>query len=106
MMLSSFVQTGAFVHEIASSSMSPTYRPHVSAAVMMPVDSYVGEGIYLIDGYDLYRCERRGQSVACWHDDPAYGEQVVPLDKFNAARLALVVADITIRQPALMRAVA
>jgi phage repressor protein C with HTH and peptisase S24 domain len=90
---------GAFLFEITSDTMAPTYRRGQHAVVCQPVDRYSGEGVYLIDD-ELYRCQRMGGYVHCSRDNTAYKEQIWRADLFDGARLALVVADIAVRDTA------
>jgi hypothetical protein len=85
-----------FVHPITSDSMSPTYRAGQSSVICLPVDKYACEGVYLIDG-ELFRCDRQGNYVEIWRDNPAWTKYRIHLDLFNESPLALVVADITAR---------
>jgi hypothetical protein len=85
-----------FFYSVTSDSMAPTYRPHQNSVICVPVARYTCEGVYLIDG-DLFRCERRGNYVEVWTDNPAGTKYRIHIDLFNGSQLALVVADITAR---------
>jgi hypothetical protein len=85
-----------FIHPVVSDAMAPTYRAHQHSVICLPVESYVCEGVYLVDG-ELYRCERFGRNVHVWRDNPAQTDYNVDVDCFNSSPLALVIADITVR---------
>lgn len=85
-----------FVYPVASDSMAPTYRSGLNSVICIPVDVYTCEGVYLVD-CELYRCKRTGRNVHVWRDNPAMPDYTVDLDVFNSSELALVVADITVR---------
>lgn len=85
-----------FIHPVASDSMSPTYRSGQNSVICLPVEGYMCEGVYLVDS-ELYRCERTGRNVHVWRDNPAMPDYTVDVDVFNSSELALVVADITVR---------
>ncbi|WP_275783126.1 hypothetical protein [Pararhizobium gei] len=89
-------QAAPFVHPITSDTMAPTYIAHNSSVICLPVDAYVCEGVYLIDG-ELFRCQRDGNYIEMWRDNPAWTRYRIHLDLFNERALALVVADITAR---------
>lgn len=85
-----------FVHPVTSDAMSPTYRAGQNSLICLPVDAYVCEGVYLLDG-EPYRCERTGRNVRVWRDNPAHTGYTVDVDLFNSSPLALVIADVTVR---------
>lgn len=85
-----------FIYPVASDVMAPTYRAGVNSVICLPVEGYTCEGVYLVDN-ELYRCERQGRYVAVWRDNPIYSQWRIHIDVFNASELALVVADITVR---------
>ena len=85
-----------FIHPVASDVMAPTYRSGQNSLICLPVDAYVCEGVCLVDG-EPYRCERIGRNVRVWRDNPAHTGYNVDVDLFNSSPLALVVADITVR---------
>lgn len=85
-----------FIYPVASDVMAPTYRAGQNSVICLPVEAYTCEGVYLVDS-ELYRCERQGRYVAVWRDNPIYSQWRVHIDVFNSSDLALVVADITVR---------
>ncbi|WP_421869011.1 hypothetical protein [Pararhizobium sp.] len=89
-------QAAPFIHPVVSDAMAPTYRAGQHSVICLPVEAYVCEGIYLVDG-ELYRCERAGNYVEVWRDNPAWTKYRIHIDLFNDSPLALVVADITVR---------
>ena len=94
-----------FVHHVVGDTMVPTYRPRTHAVFCMPVTRYEGDGIYLIDGTELYRCQKRDRKVKLWRDNELYPQYEVDLDTFNDAHLSMVIADITIRNHDAMRSI-
>lgn len=95
--------TSSFIHEIVGDSMAPTYAAGRHAVICVPVEGYVCEGVYLIDGLDLYRCQREGGLIRMMRDNKVYGDQVHPVEDFNGADLALVCADVRITNPSVLR---
>lgn len=93
----------SFIHEIIGDSMAPTYSPGRHAVICVPVDGYLCEGVYLVNGHDLYRCQREGQNVRMSRDNKVYSESTHPIDIFNSADLALVCADVRITNPSVLR---
>jgi signal peptidase I len=85
-----------FLYTVASDSMAPTYRAGQNSVICVPVEGYTCEGVYLVD-MELYRCERTGGTVHVWRDNPAMPDYTVDVGVFNSSKLALVVADITVR---------
>lgn len=95
--------TSSFIHEIIGDSMAPTYLPGRHAVICVPVDGYLCEGVYLVNGIELYRCQREGNYVRMWRDNKLYSEFVYRIDIFNSAELALVCADVRITNPSALR---
>lgn len=85
-----------FIHPVVTDAMAPTYIAQQHTVICLPVDAYVCEGVYLLDG-ELFRCQREGNYCEIWRDNPAYPKYRIHLDVFNESALALVVADITAR---------
>ena len=70
-----------FIHPVVSDAMAPTYRAGQHSVICLPVEAYVCEGIYLVDG-ELYRCERAGNYVEVWRDNrlgPSIGSTLTSL---------------------------
>ena len=93
-----------FLHEVDCDTMEPTYIRGRDSVLCVPVFGYAGEGIYLIDCFGLYRCERRGDRIHMWRDNRMYVTQEASLAEFNAANLAIVAADVRIRNREIMGA--
>lgn len=93
----------SFIHEIIGDSMAPTYEPGRHAVICVPVEGYLCEGVYLVNGIELYRCQREGRYVRMWRDNKIYSEFVYRIDIFNGADLALVCADVKITNPSVLR---
>lgn len=93
-----------FYHEVIGDSMEPTYLRNRDSVICTPVTGYVCEGVYLISG-ELYRCQREGRYVRMWRDNPHYPEYRAHIDLFNESQLALVIADVSIRNPTVFRIV-
>jgi hypothetical protein len=95
--------TSSFTHEIIGDSMAPTYEPGRHAVICVPVEGYLCEGVYLVNGIDLYRCQREGGFVRMMRDNKFYSDRIHPLEDFNGADLALVCADVKITNPSVLR---
>ncbi|XNY05225.1 hypothetical protein ACMFL9_12145 (plasmid) [Sinorhizobium meliloti] len=95
------VLSGRFrVHAVIGDSMEPALRGGRDYALVSPVTSYNGEGIYLIDtglGVDLYRVTSTfdGAGGLCLSkENQRYRSQSISREQFNETVLGIVVADI------------
>jgi len=95
------------IHAVMSDAMEPTLRGNRDYALIAPVQSYQGEGIYLIDngfGGDLVRVTNVLTGLCVSKDNPLYRHNVVvDREKFNEAVLGIVVADIKPRDERFLR---
>jgi len=88
------------VHAVIGDSMEPTLRGGRDYALISPVSSYSGEGIYLIDtrvGVDLFRVTNAfdGKGGLCLSkENERYGSHTIDRERFNETVLGIVVADI------------
>ncbi|WP_244562455.1 hypothetical protein [Ensifer aridi] len=95
------VLSGRFrVHPVIGDSMEPTLRGGRDYALISPVSSYSGEGIYLIDtglGVDLFRVTSTldGAGGLCLSkENQRYRSHRISRERFNDTVLGIVVADI------------
>ncbi|WP_234896883.1 hypothetical protein [Sinorhizobium meliloti] len=95
------VLSGRFrVHAVIGDSMEPALRGGRDYALVSPVTSYNGEGIYLIDtglGVDLFRVTSTfdGAGGLCLSkENQRYRSQSISREQFNETVLGIVVADI------------
>ncbi len=90
---------------VIGTAMNPTLRGGLDWAMIRPVDSYQGEGIYVIGnavGHDFYRAEStldRTKRIRLWRDNKIFGEDFVTKAWFDEHVLAIVVADVKVRDP-------
>lgn len=98
-----FQSSGIRISPVMGDNMEPTLRPHSDYVVCRPVSAYEGEGLYLADfaGYGFPQVHRvlsdlsGGLKLA--NDNPHYRDCSVSREKFEAAVLAKVVADVKVR---------
>ncbi|MGZ2478008.1 hypothetical protein [Sinorhizobium medicae] len=95
------VLSGRFrVHAVIGDSMEPALRGGRDYALVSPVTSYSGEGIYLIEtgvGVDLFRVTSTfdGAGGLCLSkENQRYRSQSISREQFNETVLGIVVADI------------
>ncbi|WP_234836881.1 hypothetical protein [Sinorhizobium meliloti] len=95
------VLSGRFrVHAVIGDSMEPALRGGRDCALVSPVTSYSGEGIYLIEtglGVDLFRVTSTfdGAGGLCLSkENQRYRSQSISREQFNETVLGIVVADI------------
>ncbi|WP_373413734.1 hypothetical protein [Ensifer aridi] len=95
------VLSGRFrVHAVIGDSMEPALRGGRDYALISPVSSYSGEGIYLIDtglGVDLFRVTSTfdGAGGLCLSkENQRYRSHSISREQFNETVLGIVVADI------------
>ncbi len=97
------------VHAVQGDGMFPLLRGSMDYVLVAPVDTYRGEGIYLFHnglGEDLSRVTSAwdGKKSLCLSkENDRYSSFTVPLDKFNESVLAIVVADIKVRDERFLR---
>lgn len=88
---------------VIGDSMEPTLRGGLDYVACVPVDSYVGEGLYLLGGLgspQVYRVDADlsdGLRLMC--DNERYKATSVSLRYFEEVVLAKVVADVKVRDP-------
>jgi len=98
-----FKAAGIRISPVMGDNMEPTLRPHVDYVVCRPVSTYEGEGLYLADfaGYGFPQVHRVSSELCgglkLANDNPHYRDQSVSREKFEAAVLAKVVADVKVR---------
>jgi len=104
------VLSGRFrVHAVTSDAMEPTLRGGRDYALLAPVASYEGEGIYLMNigaGMDLFRVSNvfDGEGGLLLSQEKfREGSHRLSRDKFNALVVGIVVADIKTRDERFLR---
>ncbi|YBV97378.1 S24 family peptidase [Phyllobacteriaceae bacterium JZ32] len=88
---------------VLGDGMYPTFRGDHDFALMRPVTTYRGEGIYVVSnafGFDFFRVEstmdgKRG--LRLFRDNPHYSDRFMNLEEFEGCVLGIVVADIKVR---------
>lgn len=100
------------VSPVNGDNMEPTLRGSWDYVVCMPVPTYTGEGLYLLDhgGYGIaqvYRVDSdlRG-GLRLISDNKVYPTQSVTLAQFESQVLAKVVADLKVRDERALRSLA
>lgn len=104
------VLSGRFrVHPVTGDAMEPTFRGGRDYALLAPVTSYQGEGIYLVNigsGLDLFRVgssfDGRG-GLRLSQENPRSGVQCLSKDRFEDVVVGIVVADIRSRDERFLR---
>jgi phage repressor protein C with HTH and peptisase S24 domain len=97
------------VHAVTGDAMEPTLRGGRDYALLAPVTSYEGEGIYLVDiggGTDLYRVTSAfdGAGGLLLSQEKSRGERHrLTREKFEALVVGIVVADIRVRDERFLR---
>lgn len=95
---------------VPSDTMEPTLRSRWDHVLVRPCTSYEGEGIYLMSdpfgGVKLTRASstlggRKGH-LLLYSDNKHYGEHLVERDWFEESVLAIVVADVKVRDARLL----
>ncbi|MDX0615131.1 hypothetical protein GOD03_11610 [Sinorhizobium medicae] len=97
------------VHAVKGDGMFPLLRGDRDYVLVAPIDTYRGEGIYLLGngvGEDLYRVSsaldgKRGLRLS--RENERYQEHVVSIEQFESGVLAIVVADIKVREERFLR---
>lgn len=106
------------IRMVDGDGMAPDLMSHRDYVMILPVDRYRGEGIYLVDwgcGATLYRASSSGRQdkpIRMRLDNPLYhrcesqGFFYFTREEFDDMAIGLVVADIKVRDvPALREAV-
>jgi hypothetical protein len=94
--------------QITGDGLCDTYRANRDYALMVPVTSYCGEGIYAVSnpfGYDFFRVESTldgTRRLRLFRENPHYSDQFMTLDDFEAKVLGIVAADVRIRNDRLI----
>ena len=98
------------LHRVDGDNMEPTLRGRWDYVVVAPVDTYTGEGLYLIDVLGaavVHRCQHNGRGDIWLHSDSEhYSTQTYSRAKFEASVLAKVLADVKVRDDHGLRALA
>ncbi|MDW9773066.1 hypothetical protein GOA89_14780 [Sinorhizobium meliloti] len=97
------------VHAVQGDGMFPLLRANWDYVLVAPVHAYRGEGIYLIAngaGEELYRVSpawdgKKGLKLS--RENERYQDHVVSIEQFEAGVLAIVVADIKVRDERFLR---
>lgn len=99
------------VHAVTGDAMEPTLRGGRDYALLAPVASYTGEGIYLLhvgDGFELFRVVNTfdGEGSLQLSQENRRSEiHRVSREKFNDLVVGIVVADIRARDERFLRQV-
>lgn len=94
---------------VQGDSMNPTLMGGRDFALIHPINRYVGEGIYLINtplGEDFWRVAStldQSKRLKTWRDNDRYGERLVTREFFEENVLAIVVADVKVRDSRMLR---
>jgi phage repressor protein C with HTH and peptisase S24 domain len=102
------------ISAVNGDNMEPTLRGNWDYVACAPVNSYEGEGLYLLDngGFGIpqvYRCEATlsgEKAVRVMSDNKLYPDHVFTAAMFESMVLAKVVADIKIRDERRLRRLA
>ena len=111
-----FQQAPVRLSPVNGDNMEPTLRGGWDYVVCAPIDTYAGEGLYLLDGGSfgfpqVFRCEANVSRTSGWDvrlisDNQRYPEQYVTRDQFAGMVLAKVVADLKVRDEPRLRDIA
>lgn len=107
-----FQSSGIRISPVMGDNMEPTLRERFDYVVCQPVNGYAGEGLYLADlaGFGFPQVHRVSCDMAggltLSSDNPHYRTKTVSREKFEAAVLAKVVADIRVRDHGALTALA
>lgn len=101
------VMSGRFrVFPIIGDAMEPLYRGSRDYALIAPVNTYQGDGIYLVDaggGMDLFRVSTTLRGLRLSRENPLYEPCEVGRDVFDERVMGIVVADIRARDERFLR---
>ncbi|WAC29249.1 hypothetical protein [Ancylobacter sp. SL191] len=99
------------LERVPSDTMEPTLRGGWDYVLVRPCTKYEGEGIYLVGNpfgsWDLRRASNvlgGREQIRLTVDNKHYGDRLVSADWFDENVLALVVADVKIRDQRLLEA--
>lgn len=91
------------VHPVLTDSMEPTLYGNRDHVLVVPVETYTGEGIYLVDihaGIDLFRVtlafDGKG-GLLLSRDNRRYTSHVMERERFEECVIGIVAADIKVR---------
>lgn len=97
------------VHAVMGDGMAPTFRGGRDYALLAPVTTYVGEGVYALDVgpvLDLFRVmsalDGKG-SLLLFRDNKRYENHTVSREQFEAAVVAYMVAEIKVKDERFLR---
>ncbi|PRD42159.1 hypothetical protein C5748_18460 [Phyllobacterium phragmitis] len=90
--------------------MTPTLKGDRDYALMRPVSTYRGEGIYCVSdgiGFDFFRVEatmdgKRG--LRLFGDNEMYADRFYTIEEFDCCVLGIVVVDLKVRNERLLAA--
>lgn len=89
------------VHAVAGDGMEPTLRGNRDYVLTAPVDTYHGEGLYLLDtgiGVDLFRVTNMlDRRLLLSRENPRYQDHILDREIFEERVMGIVVADIRAR---------
>ncbi len=97
------------VHMVDGDGLEPALRSRTDYVLLSPTSVFGGDGIYLIDvggGTALYRVQSiMGGKLLLKFDNPLYrgGDLIMTRDEFAEIALAIVVADIKVRDERFLR---
>lgn len=96
------ILSGRFrLHAVAGDGMEPTLRGNRDYVLTAPVDTYHGEGMYLVDtgiGVDLFRVTNTlGHDLLLTRENPRYKDHLLDREVFDERVMGIVVADIRTR---------
>ncbi|WP_085033909.1 hypothetical protein [Ensifer aridi] len=97
------------VHAVKGDGMFPLLRGDRDYVLVAPIHAYSGDGIYLVDngvGEDLYRVSSAWdgkKSLKLSRENERYQDHIVSIEQFEAGVLAIVVADIKVRDERFLR---
>lgn len=104
------VLSGRFrVHAVTSDAMEPTLRGGRDYALLAPVASYEGEGIYLMNigaGLDLFRVSSLfdgAGGLVLSQEKHRNGAHCLSRERFDALVVGIVIADIRTRDERFLR---
>lgn len=102
------VMSGRFrVHAVTGDAMEPSLRGGRDYVLAAPVDTYQGEGVYLMDvgfGADLFHVSSTlTKELRLSRDNPRYAAQIFDREAFDERVMGIVVADIRTRNERFLR---
>ncbi|MDQ0558712.1 hypothetical protein QO004_000487 [Rhizobium mesoamericanum] len=91
------------VHAVVGDAMEPLFRGGRDYALLAPVDTFKGEGVYALDtslGIELFRVtiafDGKG-GLRLSRENPRYQSHDISRERFDALVVAITVADIKVR---------